>query len=132
MSNLDLEALLEEFACNKQEIAKQLFPENQYPGPALNRVLKGESYLTTEQLKALAAYLGLPLASLFNRGWAMLSENGSLVFKKKEYKVYINYNGSFITVTKNSIVIKEEILNMQAISLCDFINYLNKLTDGTN
>ncbi len=130
MSTFNLTELID--GHDKTEIAKCLFPENQHPRAALERVLKGESFLNTQQLKWLASYLGVPVAGLFNGGWAMLSENGTLTFVKDSYKVYVNYNGSFIEVTKNNETVNRVILNIKAMSLCEFINYLNKLTDGTN
>lgn len=46
------------------EVGKKLFPANQYPYAAINRVFKGECKLKSDQLKELSEITGITLEEL--------------------------------------------------------------------
>lgn len=46
------------------EVGKKLFPANQYPYAAINRVFKGECKLKSDQLKELSDITGISLEEL--------------------------------------------------------------------
>lgn len=128
MQQFNLKSILEEHNVDTQDIAKELFPRVKYPKEAFNRVLRGEANLDTDQVQVLAAYVGVMPADLFSLdSWKGSTEDGLLTLVKGEYKVKINYKGSFITIFKNASEIKQEVISSNTISLIELIKHIDKL-----
>lgn len=133
MQKFNLQAVIEHYNLDTDEVAKALFPHARYQKLALNRILKGEAVLDTEQLEALSKLTGVLVHDLFfiSEDWKGSSENGHLVFIKGEYKVKLNYNGAFLSVYKQSELIHQEVSGKN-MSLLEFIEYINKVINNQN
>lgn len=135
-----IKKVIEHFNLDQNEVARILFPHVKYQKLALDRVLKGEASLDTEQLEALAKYAGVFVHDLFliEGEWKGSSEDGCLVFLKGEYKAKLNYRGVFLSIYKNEKLIHSELSlkNMNTSEFVDYINNIinqkNKETDGNN
>ena len=118
--------VIEYYKLNTEELAKVLFPTVKYPKQAFDRILKGEATLDTTQLERLASHIGVLVSDLFCANtWKGESENGILTMLKGEYKVKLNYNGVFVSIYKNNILIHQRIANIPQMTINDFINYLD-------
>lgn len=131
MENFDIAKVIDHFCPDIEELSKVLFPHIKYPKQAFDRIIRKEANLDTEQLTKLASYLGVLVSDLFSfnewkGGWSNATK--SLTFIKGEYRVNLNYGGSFITVYKDGKVVHQEIKpNADSMSLTDFIQYINNL-----
>ena len=129
MAHFDINRIIEQYKPDLEKLAAVLFPDVRYTRAALNRVINGTSLLDTEQIEALADYLGVLVQDLFieKDDWHSDSENGSLVFIKEPYKAKLNFNGVYLTVYNNDEVIKQELVNVPNMTVNDFIDYLNNI-----
>ena len=124
----DIKKVIEHYKLDTNEVAEALFPHVRYKTLALNRVLKGEAFLDTQQIETLANLAGILIQDLFTfDSWKGGSEEGCLTFTRDNYKVKLNYKGVFMTLTKGSQVIAQEITCPENISLNDFISHINSL-----
>lgn len=124
----DINKVIEHYKLDANEVAKVLFPHVRYQTLALNRVLKGEAFLDTEQVQKLANLAGVLVQDLFTFGdWKGSQEDGCLIMLKGEYKVKLNYNGVYMTLYKGSEVIAKELTNPKHISIDEFISHINNL-----
>lgn len=131
METFNITKIIEQYAPNTNELSKVLFPYIKYPKQAFDRVLKGEANLDSEQITRLASYLGVLVSDLFNMkdDWkgSYDTTKKCLIFTKGEYKINLNYNGSFITVYKDNKVIHREVKSCaDSMTFEDFIRYINK------
>lgn len=131
METFNITKIMEQYAPNTDELSKVLFPHIKYPKQAFDRVLKGEANLDSEQITRLASYLGILVSDLFNLkdDWkgSYDTTKKCLIFTKGEYKINLNYNGSFITVYKDNKVIHQEVKSRaDSMTFEDFIRYINK------
>lgn len=124
----DINKVIEHYKLDTNDVAEALFPHVRYKTLALNRVLKGEAFLDTQQIQALANLAGVLIQDLFTFGdWKGIKEDGCLTLIRGEYKVKINYNGTYVTILKGSRVISQEITGPKHISVNDFISHINSL-----
>lgn len=130
MEAFDINKVIEYYNLDEKEVAEALFPHVRYKDLALKRVLKGEAFLSSEQLSALAKLAGVLVYDLFylnNSGWKGQREDGCIVLIKDDWKVKLNYNGIFLTVYKGQKVVKQEITNNANYSLDAFIKYIDNI-----
>lgn len=127
----DINKIIEHYNLNVDEVAKALFPHVRYQKLALDRVLKGEATLDTNQLESLATLVGVFVHDLFffTDGWKGSSEDGRLVFIKNEYKVKLNYKGTFISIFKKENLVHQELIS-NSMSISEFIEFINKFTNN--
>lgn len=128
MEKFDIRKVISFYRLDIENLAKVLFPYIKYPKQALDRVLKGESDLSIKQIEKLADYIGILITDLYAIDtWKGLSENGYLVMVKGDYKVKLNYNGTFLSIYKNSGLISQEVFNSCSITMHEFIIYVDNI-----
>ena len=130
MEKFDINKIIAHYGISENipELAKLFFPHVKYPKQAFDRVLKGEATLDVDQVQKLAEYLGVLAHELFNiDSWKGTSESGCLTFTKGEFKVKLNYNNVFLSLYKNNELIDTKISSIPAMSLNDFIQYIDEL-----
>lgn len=137
MKQFDINKVIEHYKLDTQVIAPILFPNVKYPVQALNRILKGEANLDTEQVEHLAEFIGVIVTELFNVDtWKGSSEDGYLTLIKGPYKVKLNYNNVYISLYKNDSLIYQRLNNIQEMTFLEFINYITNIIkayeNGTN
>jgi len=124
----NINKVIEHYKLDVNEVAEALFPHVRYKILALNRVLKGEAFLDTLQLEILAKLAGVLINDLFTFDeWKSGREDGCIIMTRGEYKVKLNYNNTFITVTKGPQIIAQELICPKHISVDDFISHINSL-----
>lgn len=134
----DLASVMERFHLDTTSVENALFPNVLYKNRSLNRVLKGESFLDTNQIIALAELAGVLVHELFEVGcgWKGSVENDTIVLTKGKYSARLNYNGAALTIYKNNACI-ETILTLQNdMQITGLINLVNSkiksFENGTN
>lgn len=128
----NINKVIEYYKLDVNEVAEALFPFIRYKKLALDRVLKGEASINTEQLQALAKIAGVLTSDLFNiDSWKGSAEDGCLTFLKGEYKAKLNYNGVWLSLYKNNELIKQEMFTPN-MTLDEFIKHITELTINSN
>ena len=124
----DIKKVIEHYKLDTNEVAEALFPHVRYKALALNRVLKGEAYLDTKQIEVLAKLTGVLVQDLFTFGeWKGGCEDGCIIMTRGEYKVKLNYNGVYMTLTKGPHIVAQELISPVIISIDDFISHIDSL-----
>lgn len=128
----NINKVIEYYKLDVNEVAEALFPTVRYKKLALDRVLKGEATINTEQLQALAKIAGVLTSDLFSiDSWKGSAEDGCLTFLKGEYKAKLNYNGAWLSLYKNNELINQEMFTPN-MSLDEFIKHITELTINSN
>lgn len=124
----DINKIIEFYKLNVEEVARVLFPTVKYQKAALDRILKGEASLDTDQVEALADYIGVFSFELFSSdNWKGSSENGVLTLLKGPYKVRLAYNNVFISIYKDDKLIYQKLANTPDMTMREFIKYIDNI-----
>lgn len=127
MEMFDLKQIIERYNLNTEDVAKVLFPHVRYQKLALDRVLRNDTYLNTEQLQALAKLAGVLVSDLFTiDDWKGSFENKCLTFKRGTYTVKLNYNGVSLSIYKETKLVYQELV-LENMSMTDFISYIDNI-----
>lgn len=128
MEQFNINSVIEHYKLNIEDLAKVLFPTVKYPKQAFDRVLKGETELDIKQIEALASHIGVLVTDLFSIDtWKSFSEDGYLTLQKGQYKVKLNYNGVYLSIYKDNVLIEQTISNVPNMTVQEFINFLDNL-----
>lgn len=129
MEQFNINNVIEYYKLNTEDLAKVLFPTVKYPKQALDRILKGESHLDIVQVEKLANYIGVLVTDLFSANtWkGSAAEDGCLTLLKGQYKAKLNYNGVYLSIYKDNVLIEQKISNVPDMTIQEFINFLDNL-----
>ena len=129
MEQFNINSVIEHYKLNIEDVAKVLFPTVKYPKQALDRILKGESHLDIVQVEKLANYIGVLVTDLFSANtWkGSAAEDGCLTLQKGQYKAKLNYNGVYLSIYKDNVLIEQKISNVPDMTIQEFINFLDNL-----
>lgn len=128
MEQFNINNVIEHYKLNTEDLAKVLFPTVKYPKQAFDRVLKGETSLDITQVEQLASYIGVLVTDLFSANtWKGSAEDGCLTLLKGEYKAKLNYNGVYLSIYKNNVLIEQKISNVPDMTIQEFIDFLDNL-----
>lgn len=137
MEQFNINSVIEHYKLNTEDLAKVLFPAVRYPKRAFDRILKGEANLDITQVERLASYIGVVITDLFSvNTWKGSAEDECLTLLKGEYKAKLNYNGVYLSIYKNNVLIEQKISNVPSMTIQEFTNFLDNLIknyeNGTN
>ena len=129
MSNkIDLSKIIDENKLDKKEIAKQLFPSNQFPMMALTRIVKGEAFLNSEQLSKLSLILDVEVSALYSGAdWALSSSEDTISFKKGTFTSLLCTKTFTTRLYDGETLFHEQILHKTSISLSEYTEDLNAI-----
>ena len=128
MKQFNINDVIEHYKLNTEDLAKVLFPAVKYPKQALDRVLKSESNLDITQVEKLANYIGVLVSDLFSvNTWKGSAEDGCLILQKGKYKAKLNYNGVYLSIYKNNVLVEQTISNVPSMTVQEFINFLDNI-----
>ena len=123
----EISKIIEKYNLDLDDVAKVLFPSVRYRKQALDRILRDEASINTEQLHALADFIGVLVSDLFTiSSWKGSMEDNCLIFVKGMYKAKLNYNGAWLSIYKDNNLIKQEMFTAN-LTLEDFINHIDNL-----
>ena len=127
MEQLNIKTLIEVYDLKAKDVAKVLFPCNEYPMNALNRIIKKDIPINSKQISDLAAYIGVPVGDLFRYtdGWKGSYEDGHFVLNKGDVRASL-YNG-VLSIVKDGKQITHELVQTKLITVSGFIEYISKI-----
>lgn len=130
MEQFNINRVIEHYKLNTEDLAKVLFPTVKYPKQAFDRILKGESNLDITQVEKLANYIGVLVTDLFSANtWKSFTEDKCLTLSKGQYKAKLNYNGVYLSIYKDNVLIEQKISNVPGMTVQEFISYLDNLIE---
>lgn len=128
MEHFNINNVIEHYKLNTENLARALFPTVKYPKQAFDRILKGEANLDIIQVERLANYIGVLVTDLFSANtWKGFSEDKCLTLQKGQYKAKLNYNGVYLSIYKDNVLIEQKISNVPNMTVQEFIDYLDNL-----
>lgn len=128
MEQFNINSVIEHYKLNTEDLAKVLFPAVKYPKQAFDRILKGEGSLDITQVERLANHIGVLVTDLFLANtWKSSAEDGCLTLLKGNYKAKLNYNGVYLSIYKDNVLICQKISNVTDMTIKEFVNYLDNL-----
>ncbi len=128
MEHFNINNVIERYKLNTEDLARVLFPTVKYPKQAFDRILKGEANLDIIQVERLASYIGVLVTDLFSANtWKGFSEDKCLTLQKGQYKAKLNYNGVYLSIYKDNVLIEQKISNVPNMTVQEFIDYLDNI-----
>jgi len=133
MHKIDIDSIIKEAGFDKLDVAKQLFPDNKLPVPALQRIRDGVSFLDSNQLQKLADMVGCTVSDLYTvEGWRAKSEKERNIFLKGDYVAELCTRSNITTVYHKGSMFHESIIHEGTVLLSEYINVLNNLISKHN
>ena len=129
MRKIDIEALMELRVLGLDETAKQLFPDNLHPVPALKRVMNGKALLDSDQICMLSAMTGIPINDLFLGGWSSSINKSIVTFKLANYTAVTNRTTWVTSIYHNDRMFYQEVIMSGHIPVSQFLNRLDKIIE---
>lgn len=128
MKTIDINNIIESKGLDQTDLAKELFPGAKHPKMALQRIIKGEAQLDSEQIVRLSIYTGIPIGELFGqRDWKAKTKEGVHTFESEDYRAELDTNTWISKVWKKDELIHEVVIHDQHISLSNYFSILNNV-----
>lgn len=128
MKTIDIRQIIEAKGLDFKTVAEQLFPTNQFPRLALNRVIDKKSELDASQISKLALLAGVPIGDLWEASWgATASGKGIHLFSNGEYIAELDTNTWITKIFHKSSMIHESVIHSDGVALSEYFKTLNKI-----
>lgn len=127
MEKFNINKIMSQYGLQEQEVANLLWPMVKYPELGFKRVLRGETYLDSAQICALAHYLQVPVSDLFtveDTDWHAITKDKRTIFTKGEYKIILGRDFS-VSIYKGMDEIKNYTINAKTVKIEEFINSID-------
>ena len=127
MEKFNINKIMSQYGLQEQEVANLLWPMVKYPELGFKRVLRGETYLDSAQICALAHYLQVPVSDLFtveDTDWHAITKDKRTIFTKGEYKIILGRDFS-VSIYKGIDEIKNYTINAKTVRIEEFINSID-------
>lgn len=133
MKTINLSEIIEKQNLDVKDVAEQLFPSNKYPKLALDRVLKGEAFLDTNQVSKLSMLTGIPIEKLYSGAeWKGSNEKGVHKFTNGDYVAELDTKTWVTKLYCNGSLFHESIIHNGTIALSAYLNELTSLINKYN
>ncbi len=128
MNTIDLNKIIAEHHLDVKELAAELFPGIKYPKLAFDRVLRGETYLDTNQLSRLSLYTGQSVDALIcGRKWKPTSNAEKITFQSNDYVAELDAKNWITKVFHKNSLFHESVLHKSAIPLSEYLQQINEI-----
>ena len=127
MEKFNINKIMSQYGLQEQEVANLLWPMVKYPELGFKRVLRGETYLDSAQICALAHYLQVPVSDLFtveDTDWHAITKDKRTIFTKGEYKIILGRDFS-VSIYKGMDEVKNYVINAKTVRIEEFINSID-------
>lgn len=133
MKTIDLKAIIEAKNLDVNTVAQQLFPTNQYPRLALNRILAGKALLDATQISKLAMLTGLDIGDLYaNNNWNAKSADGLHTFTSGDWLATLDTTTWITKIFHKNSMKHESVIHAPNTPLSEYIQALNNVVLNIN
>tara|TARA_R100001198_G_C5197719_1_gene187969 strand:- start:495 stop:926 length:432 start_codon:yes stop_codon:yes gene_type:complete len=127
MGGINIRKLISDLNLSKKELAKELFPHNKYPVLSLNRVMKGETFLDSNQISRLSALTGVSVENLFDQAnWKADIRGRVIIFTDNKFKAHLHVDTFKTEMLYEGVLFHESILHSNDITLKNYIRMLDR------
>ena len=132
MSTINLEKIIKDRKLDKKELAQNLFPGNKHASLALNRVVKGDGFLDSNQISLLSTLTGIPIGELYTgKEWSVGSEKKNLlVFTLGLVRAELNTETWVTKVFKKGTLFHESVIHSGSIALSTYLENLSHIVEA--
>lgn len=128
MKTIDINNIIESKGLDQNDLAKELFPGAKHPKMALQRIIKGEAQLDSDQIVRLSIYTGIAIGELFGeRDWKAQTKEGVHTFESEDYRAELDTNTWISKVWKKDELIHEVVIHDRHISISNYFTLLNNV-----
>lgn len=131
MKTIDLDKIIKTKKLDKKELAQRLFPGNKYASLALNRVIKGDGFLDSNQIVLLSELTGIKIGNLYSGNeWDLKNDKGLTVFTSGNFRAELDTNTWVTKVFDNDSLFHESVIHSGTTSLSVYLNSLTQITES--
>ena len=128
MKTIDLDKIIKKKKLDKKELAQQLFPGHKYASLALNRVIKGDGFLDSNQISLLSELTGIKIGNLYSGNeWDLKNDKGLIVFTSGNFRAELDTNTWVTKVFDNDSLFHESVIHSDSTPLSVYLTQLTKI-----
>ena len=128
MKTIDLDKIIKKKKLDKKELAQQLFPGHKYASLALNRVIKGDGFLDSNQISLLSELTGIKIGNLYSGNeWDLKNDKGLTVFTSGNFRAELDTNTWVTKVFDNDSLFHESVIHSDSTPLSVYLTQLTKI-----
>ena len=130
MEKFNINKIMSQYGLQEQEVANLLWPMVKYPELGFKRVLRGETYLDSAQICALANYLQVPVSELFTveeTDWHAISKDRRTIFTKGDYKVIIGRDLFTVSIWHKNDTVYNATASIGVMEVGKFLNRIDEI-----
>lgn len=130
MEKFNIKKIMSQYGLQEKEVANLLWPTVKYPELGFKRVLRGETYLDSAQICALANYLQVPVSDLFtveDTDWHAISKDKRTIFTKGKYKIIIGRDLFSVMILRDDDVIHYSVASIGLMEIGKFLNRMEQI-----
>lgn len=127
---IDLKQLFTEVDVNIDEMAELLFPKNNYPRAALNRIFTGDSLLNSDQIYRIAKFFDIEVSVLYQPDdWSYIQQRRLQVIYLPKFKVFYDSELSYTTMYSKTDMTVIEFPSDSTLSMANYLKLVkNKIS----
>lgn len=133
MEKFNINKIMSQYGLQEQEVANLLWPMVKYPELGFKRVLRGETYLDSAQICALANYLQVPVSELFtveDTDWHAISKDKRTIFTKGDYKVIVGRDLFTVSIWHKNDNFYNSVATIGLMEISKFLNRMDELIEN--
>jgi hypothetical protein len=128
MKTIDVEKIIKTKKLDKKELAQQLFPGNKYASLALNRVIKGDGFLDSNQISLLSELTGIAIGNLYSGNeWDLKNNKGLAVLTSGNFRAELDTKTWVTKVFDNDSLLHESVIHSGTTSLSAYLTQLSEI-----
>lgn len=126
MDTINLKEIIERQELDVKEVAKNLFPGNDYPKLALDRILKNKAVLDANQISRLSAITGIPIGALYAGGqWKASYKKNLHTFRLGDFTAILDTDNWKTQMFHDDTLFHEEIYHSGGVPMSEYFKILN-------
>ena len=130
MRTIDVEKIIKTKKLDKKELAQHLFPDNKYASLALNRVIKGDGFLDSNQISLLADLTGIAIGNLYSGSeWDLKSIDGITILTAGSFVAELDTNTWITKVFDNGSLFHESVIHAGITPLSVYLESLSQIIE---
>jgi len=126
---IHLKAFIETHKLDKKKVARLLFPKNNHPMHALDRVINYKGLLDSSQIITLVNYANVPIQTVFNKhGWKTgVSPEGVITLTKGDNTATLCTRTWVSRVYLKGKLLSDTLISKSTISMRDYVANIEEI-----
>ena len=130
MKTIALDKIIEKKKLDKKDLAQRLFPGNKYASLSLNRVIKGDGFLDSNQISLLSELTGIAIGNLYSGNeWDLKNNKGLTVLTSGNFRAELDTKTWVTKVFDNDSLFHESVIHSGTTSLSVYLTQLSEIIE---